>query len=130
MGIFSEDGACDDGGSGSDGEYCIFGNDCTDCGPRPVTRGCNDDCMWSNDGECDEPTLCDTGEDCTDCGGESDDPCASCLSNNLHRGQECLSSPSDGTCSTPDDAYYCFDQSGNLPVQSCASSSSLAAKPS
>jgi hypothetical protein len=29
------DGDCDDGGPGSDYDFCEYGTDCTDCGPRP-----------------------------------------------------------------------------------------------
>jgi hypothetical protein len=31
----SGDGACDDGGEGSDFDICELGTDCSDCGPRP-----------------------------------------------------------------------------------------------
>ena len=31
---FASDGACDDGGPGSQFSVCELGTDCTDCGPR------------------------------------------------------------------------------------------------
>jgi hypothetical protein len=30
----ANDGVCDDGGSGSDDNFCGLGTDCTDCGKR------------------------------------------------------------------------------------------------
>ena len=33
-GGWAGDGACDDGGEGSEFSVCDFGTDCTDCGPR------------------------------------------------------------------------------------------------
>ena len=36
---FARDGACDDGGEGSEYSACTQGSDCDDCGPRPVVGG-------------------------------------------------------------------------------------------
>jgi hypothetical protein len=33
--VFASDGACDDGGAGSEFSTCVIGTDCGDCGPRP-----------------------------------------------------------------------------------------------
>jgi len=33
---YASNGACNDGGSGSEFSSCAYGTDCTDCGPRPV----------------------------------------------------------------------------------------------
>ena len=50
---------------------------CTDCGLRdtdPSTGGCTNDCLFKNDGECDDggpgavTFSCRYGTDCTDCG--------------------------------------------------------------
>ena len=35
---WASDGYCDDGGPGFQYADCVSGTDCTDCGPRPVTR--------------------------------------------------------------------------------------------
>jgi len=121
--IFSNDGACDDGGSGSAFEVCGYGTDCSDCGPREPSNTCEDTCMWARDGACDEgsggaPGLCRLGTDCTDCGGNGNNPCAHCRSGHLGAGESCLLA-SDGTCSTPNNAYYCFDSHDRLRVSSC-----------
>lgn len=85
---FAADGACDDGGAGSDSAFCTLGTDCTDCGYRPDTGGgtdppptgdadCNDTCLFAMDGMCDDgrpgslTSLCLPGTDCFDCGPSS-----------------------------------------------------------
>ena len=35
---FSDDGECDDGGPGSETDFCRYGSDCIDCGPRSPMR--------------------------------------------------------------------------------------------
>jgi hypothetical protein len=79
------DGDCDDGGPGSDYALCTYGNDCTDCGPRPPQGGsvppptlcfnsCGEGNAWVGDGDCDDGgpgsayALCTYGYDCIDCG--------------------------------------------------------------
>lgn len=84
---FAADGACDDGGTGSDSAFCSLGTDCTDCGyragtggtpdPPPGGGGCDDSCLFALDGMCDDggpgsiTSLCLLGTDCFDCGPRS-----------------------------------------------------------
>ena len=37
---WANDGWCDDGGSGSDYDFCPMGSDCADCGPRWLPSPC------------------------------------------------------------------------------------------
>lgn len=49
----------------------------------------------------------------------SHNPCARCESSHLHRGEHCVLA-SDGTCSTPDDRWYCFSRNPfRSKVSSC-----------
>ena len=77
-------GICDDGGPGSEWSRCLYGTDCSDCGPRsplpppppyaPMIRLCTDECVYASNGDCSdggpgaEFTSCEYGTDCTDCG--------------------------------------------------------------
>ena len=85
---YSSDNDCDDGGPGSEFSYCLYGQDCSDCGPRlfspptpppvPTAPGqvsaCTNQCRYSFDGDCDdggpgaEYSICFQGTDCGDCG--------------------------------------------------------------
>lgn len=83
---YAFDGECDDGGPDSLYDYCDFGTDCGDCGPRFPDPGliCEDSCSWAFDGECDDGgpgslnDMCGFGTDCGDCGprvpGDFGDP--------------------------------------------------------
>jgi hypothetical protein len=76
------DGYCDDGGPGSDGNSCALGTDCTDCAKATQTNGvrlggtalCSDSCSTNSNGKCEDggsgsiSYTCSFGEDCTDCG--------------------------------------------------------------
>jgi hypothetical protein len=69
------DGSCDDGGGGGP-QFCDYGSDCGDCGPRPGPNPgptCLNTCHWHNDGQCDDGgtgnvQYCAYGTDCADCG--------------------------------------------------------------
>ncbi len=93
---FSFNTFCEDGGEGSDYNFCELGTDCADCGPRDFTIGpdmgldlsldiptdlaieeeylCTNTCFWADDGDCDDGgvdsdySICDVGTDCIDCG--------------------------------------------------------------
>lgn len=67
--LLSCDGDCDDGGIGSEYDFCNPEEDCSDCGQCEDTCSHEgyDSCTWACDGECDEPYLCRYGTDCTDC---------------------------------------------------------------
>eukprot|EP00752_Nemacystus_decipiens_P008401 g7511.t1 len=62
--------ASDDQMAGS--PSCPLGTDCTDCGLAVVEEGkCNNDCIFSRDGVCDDRRAmgaCPDGTDCQDCG--------------------------------------------------------------
>ena len=36
--LFASDGRCEDGGTGSVATYCELGSDCSDCGPRTISK--------------------------------------------------------------------------------------------
>ena len=78
-----KNGFCEDNGPNNMHESnqhllpCAYGQDCGDCGERPATGWCNNDCMSAGDGECDDGRsygaqysykLCAEGSDCDDCG--------------------------------------------------------------
>lgn len=81
---YKNDGDCDDGGDGSEYDYCAAGTDCNDCtrvenagGPQIDNEGnlvgipC--DCYYSSDQDCDDGgagsdyNVCALGSDCQDC---------------------------------------------------------------
>ena len=85
------DGDCDDGGPGAEFGDCLYGTDCTDCGPRvsvppfqpaapppspPHHPGwvCLNTCDYAGGGSCSdggpgsEFDICPFGTDCVDCG--------------------------------------------------------------
>lgn len=96
---YASDSDCDDGGPGAEFEICPYASDCADCGsrvaidpPAPLSPGafhspsptpppplapgeydCNDSCLYTSDGDCDdggpgsEYSLCEHGTDCSDC---------------------------------------------------------------
>jgi hypothetical protein len=74
----TSDGHCDDGGPGSEYNYCNLGTDCIDCGPRMIL--CANTCVDSSDGDCDdggsgsEYNYCSFGTDCIDCGARTARP--------------------------------------------------------
>jgi len=76
---FSKNGYCEDL------DWCDWGTDCTDCGPRDAMTSaptppptvfvkCEDSCVYAMDEICDDgrpdafSSECATGTDCTDCG--------------------------------------------------------------
>jgi hypothetical protein len=76
-------GSCRDGGPGSEASSCMYGTDCSDCGPRSVSGAppaappgyfCSDNCVHANNNNCNDGGLnsigdaCDYGTDCADCG--------------------------------------------------------------
>ena len=92
--LYSADGDCDDGGSGSEYSACTACTDCTDCGPRayctfagpplqspppgpPNSGSCLNTCRYASDGDCDdggsggEYSACSPCTDCEDCGPRS-----------------------------------------------------------
>jgi hypothetical protein len=87
---YASDGACDDGGPGSEYSACTYGTDCTDCGPRDPDVAC----------PCDTGVGCQTGCACdSDCtGGQFHDPC-DCPS---------MTSQDVGICSTCNYPLECF----------------------
>ena len=83
--IYSSNGNCNDGGSGSEYSHCTPGSDCTDCGPRIMTPSppppfppgsavCSDTCTFASNNNCNdggsgaEFSHCTYGTDCSDCG--------------------------------------------------------------
>ena len=72
---YPSDGACDDGGLGSEYSFCTLGTDCVDCGYRAYK--CTDACEHASNGQCDdggpgaESSSCEIGTDCTDCGSRA-----------------------------------------------------------
>ena len=119
---YSNDGECDDGGSGSLFNVCDCGSDCSDCGTRTETECeqaggatifstpiCDDTCPSANDGYCDDGAFgsqyitCDCGTDCTDCGTRTETECPQTTSSSLCN-DDCFNSTlsydftSDGIC--------------------------------
>jgi len=90
---YASDGACDDGGPGSEFAACGVGSDCSDCGSSSSSTttstsassaasfattasssACSNSCEHASDGACDdggpgsEFAACGIGDDCADCG--------------------------------------------------------------
>mmetsp|Transcript_15496 Transcript_15496/g.28747 ORF Transcript_15496/g.28747 Transcript_15496/m.28747 type:complete len:208 (+) Transcript_15496:101-724(+) len=72
-------GVCMDGGPGAGmWQYCDYGTQCNDCGPRPDRENwpttCENSCNFIDDGACDDggagaqSARCAYGTDCNDCG--------------------------------------------------------------
>ncbi len=96
---FAHDGACDDGGAGSQFGVCDLGTDCGDCGLRSAGGGdggddgadgdgrisCENTCEYAYDEQCDDGgpdsqfSLCEFGSDCADCGPRGgENPSSAC----------------------------------------------------
>ena len=119
--LHSNDGECDDGGANSVFAVCVIGSDCADCGPRDLSTtsstissayeiglGCNDTCIYPNDGECDDGgigsifSVCAFGSDCTDCGVRT-------MPSSSEGTVESTSSSSTAVCVALNVATYTYD---------------------
>jgi hypothetical protein len=56
---YDGDGDCDDGGPGSDFDYCDYGSDCTDCGTRDALADDDDATVDDDDGVDDDDAVSD-----------------------------------------------------------------------
>gem|GEM_PF-6482550 len=70
--VHAQDGVCDDASYPiSTTSACEEGSDFSDCNRPPI---CQESCIWSGDGDCDDggansvTSVCDLGSDCSDCG--------------------------------------------------------------